>query len=121
MPRPLATATILALENAPEVLELLVADAFPPGAPALKRDSAAASHKGKVQHRTKDAINLHLLTQYCFPASEEMRKPYKRIWEDLEQALDIHNLCPNGMNSLSRMTMSRTQIKKLKRLAAFTV
>ena len=113
MPRHLATATILVLEKAPDVLELLVADAFPPGAPGLKREGATASCKGKVQHRTKDAINAHLLTQYCFPASEEGRKPYKQIWEDLEQALDMHDLCTRGMNSLSKMAMTRAQIKNL--------
>ena len=102
MPQPLATDTILALETAPELLELLIADAFPPGAPGTK---------GTVQHRTKDAINTHLLTRYVFPAPEENRTPYKRIWEDLERALGLPGLCAHGMLSLSKMTVTRTQIK----------
>ena len=98
----LATDTILALETAPELLELLIADAFPPGAPGTK---------GTVQHRTKDAINTHLLTRYVFPATEENRTPFKRVWENLERALGLPGLCASGMHSLAMMTVTRQQIR----------
>lgn len=94
--QPLAPATVLVFEKAPEVLALLVADVL---------------GGGGIQHCTKDAINDHLIMEYGFPAATKQRNLYKAIWRDLEQAFNIHNLCGAGMNSLSKMTMPRRQLR----------
>ena len=64
----------------------------------------------RVSNASRDAVNLHLLRCPDFGLPVNTRHSYDVVWNELEAVLGVSHLRSQGLNSLSRLSLTKAQI-----------